>query len=213
MPDNVNETPTLAQILQQVVESRLCEVHTCMPAEVVKFDSSTQKAEVKPLLKRKYANGSSVELPNIKNVPVIMPRAGKAWIHFPLKAGHIVTLHFSERSLDKWKNSGGVQDPSTENRKHALSDAYAVPGGYPFNDTVEGSDSDLLIVNDKSQIVVKTGGQFRIEKKGGDELIDLLGQVVELLSTTTTNTIFGPLQLNDFAQFKQLATKIKKLKG
>lgn len=213
MPDNVNETPTLAQVIQQTVEARLCDLHTAMPGRILSYDAATQKAKVQPELKRKFRDGSLVDPPVIPDVPVAMPRAGKAFLSLPLKQGDQVLLIFGERSLDTWKQNGGSVDPSTESRKHDYSDAYAIPGGYPFSNPAPMDPNDLILVNDQSKITLKSGGKFNFEKIGGDEILDILIQWMEINQSAVTNTMLGPQKKVEEAQLKPLTEKLKALKG
>jgi len=208
----VNETPTMADVIKYAIENRLVDLHTCMPGTVVSYDPSLQKADVRPDFKRKLRTGEVAEMPTIKGVPVRMPRTGKAFIHLPLKAGDKVTLHFHERSLEEWKDSGGSVDPSTESRKHAITDAYAEVGGYPFSDAVAGDSSNILIVNDKAKVTVQPNGRYKIANQS-EELLTILSETIDLLSKTTTNTVFGPMKLNDFSGLIALKKRLDKLKG
>ena len=45
-------TPSFAAVLRQLVDARLVDVHTSLPGRVVSYDATTQRASVKPLLKR-----------------------------------------------------------------------------------------------------------------------------------------------------------------
>ena len=207
-----NETPTLAQVIRDAIEARLLDVHTAMPATIVSYDAAKQKASVQPVLQKKYASGKVVTLPVITNVPVVMPRANKAFISLPLKAGDHVLLIFSERSIDRWAQKGGVTDPN-DPRKFSLSDAFAIPGGYPFSDVVAGSATDLIIENDNAQIQLKPSGKFKVNKKGGDELFDLLSQTLQAILDARTMTAFGPQPFLNLSTFAQLKAKIDALKG
>lgn len=136
-------TPSLETVIQNAIDVNLAEVHTCMPARVISYDSSKQQASVQPVLKRRYNDGGLVLLPVISNVPVVHPRANNAILHVPVKADDIVTLVFAERSLDKWLSQGGVVDPD-DARRHDLSDAIAIPGGYPFSSPASVGDATAL---------------------------------------------------------------------
>lgn len=208
----VNEDPSLADIFKEALEARLVDLHTCMPATVVSYDAQAQKARVRPDFSRRFRSGTVQQLPIIDDVPVRMPRTGAAYIHLPLKAGDKVTLHFHERSLDTWKETGEPVDPGTESRKHALSDAYAEVGGYPFSDPVEGSAEDILIVNDKAKYTLKPNGRFRMEN-GAQEAFELVSKLIDICGRMKTNTIFGPLQVNEFKEFINLKKEWDKLKG
>lgn len=208
---NVNEEPTLAQVLKDAIEARLVNLHVSMPARVVSYNASKQTAEVQPEIKRIFRTNESAEIPVIVNVPVAWPRANKAYIHMPLKAGDQVMLVFSERSLDEWKQNGGSVRPK-ELRKHDLTDAWAVPGGYPFSNTVNANDKDLTIVHDKSIFTLKANGKFSLKGNGDEELLKILSELMQILGTTTTNTIFGPMRLNNHPQILELKQRLDKLK-
>lgn len=206
-------TPTLAQVIKDAVEQRLTEVHVCLPAQVVSYDSSKQMATVQPSFLRKYQTGEVVQMPVINNVPVAFPRAGKAYLSLPMNAGDHVLLVFSERSLDVWLSAGGIVDPN-DSRKHHISDAIAIPGCYPFNNPISGaSSSDVVLGNDQSKIVLQPSGKFKIQKTGGDELFDLIDQLFQLFAATTTMTLMGPQPFVNSAQYLLLQAKFAAMKG
>lgn len=224
------EKPSFASLLQTAVNARLCDVHTSLPGIVKSYDRATQTAKIQPALKRKYTDGRIVDLPIINKVPIIFPRSKGKWVHFDLEPGDEVTLIFSERSLDNWKEKGGVISPD-DPRKFHLSDAKAIPGGYSIPNalTPNGPKGSIEMANGENHIVIEEDGKFTLKNEGGfiemdpsgkfkitnntEELLDLMSQIADLLSTTTTNTVFGPMKLNDFAGFAQLKTKIDSLKG
>lgn len=162
---------TLADILQQAMDSVLSTVHTCLPGRIEKYDYVTQKAEVKPLLKRKFDDGDEIELPVLTDVPVIMPRSSIASITFPIKKGDLVLLLFSERAIGDWLINGGMVTPISE-RRFDLSDAIAIPGLYPFNeDSPTVNADDLQIKNDKATITLRQDGTMLLEGKGTIEML------------------------------------------
>ena len=204
-------TPTLSQVISDAIEARLIDVHTMLPGKFVKYDAATQKADVQPLIKRKFSNGTVVELPVITDVTVLTYRTTEVFISLPIKAGDLCMLVFAERSIDRWLSEGGSVDPQ-DSRKFDLSDAVAYPGLYPHTMPVEADADNIVMKNGDSMLSILPDGKYKIENNS-NELIDLLSQVVDLLSTTTTNTLFGPMMLNDFAEFASLKTKIDTLKG
>ncbi len=209
----VNETPTLALVIQQAIESRLCDVHVSLPGRIVSYDHKKQMAKVQPEIKREYADGRSVDLPVLTDVPVVWPRAGKAYLHMPLKSGSQVTIVFSERSLDEWKQKGG-STKAKEKRKHNLSDAVCIPGGYPFSNPASVPNaSDVFLVNDKSEMKLTSGGKMEFKGNGGEKLLSLLVEYMNINNTATTNTIFGSMKKNEHSQLIAITNRIKKLKA
>lgn len=218
-PIKGNETPSIEQIIKAAIEGRLVDFHTMLPGEFIKYDPTKQKADVKILIKRKYADGSVVELPVLVSVPVKHPRTDDCFIHIPIKPGDNCMVLFAERSLDIWKKFGGSTDPQ-DARKFHLSDGVAIPGLYSFSEAFTVTDPTALTLKNKDGVIeVIPAGKFKFYKQGGDEVLDILVQIVDRLIETenqlvlaTTNTIFGPLQLNNFAQFNTLKTQITALK-
>lgn len=163
----------LSDSLQKSIEKTLENLRVSLPARIERYDSSTQKAEVSPLLEKRNADGSSSPLPVIPNVPVLFPRGGKARMTFPLERGDSVLLIFSDRSLDRWLSGSGQSVVPDDPRKHDLSDAVAIPGLLSFGSGGEAGfeeDGDNLIIkHDGTKVVVEPSGKIEIE---GDVEID-----------------------------------------
>lgn len=120
---------TMDRYIAQVVDNKLKELHTCMPGKIVSFDTDTQIAEIQPLIRRIFVNSGPVDLPLCISCPVMFPRAGGFSMTFPVTVGDECMIMFSERALDTWLQSGGVQLP-LDTRRHSLSDAIAILGLY-----------------------------------------------------------------------------------
>lgn len=118
-------TPEAAFMAQ--VESRLKELHTCLPGIIDSYDPLTQTASVQPAIQRVWTEKGGVALPLCVDVPVAFPGGGDYFLTFPVQRGDECILFFSERCIDFWYLNGGVQLPA-EYRLHDLSDAMAVVG-------------------------------------------------------------------------------------
>ena len=121
----------LTGLLELAFRKQMRGFHTSLPGQITSYDASTQKATVKPLLSRKLRTGEEEVLPIIEDVPVIWPRSGGASMTFPVESGDGCLLIFTDRSLDEWKQDGGVVAPG-DPRQHALSDAVALMGFVHF---------------------------------------------------------------------------------
>lgn len=223
---STGDTPSLTKVISDSIESRLSEVHVAMPGEIVSYDDATGLASVRPSLQRRYLETDKlVDLPVINNVPIMHPRGGGALIKFAMIKGDPVTLIFSERSLDRWITTGGKVDPQ-DTRKHALSDAFAYPGGYPKSKpqtdatiTAAFSATGLKISNatgnfwfkDNADVTFDTGTvQGRFGAGGKVEFQNAVGKLIDALYTilTTANAggfplIVNPTALATLASFKE----------
>lgn len=189
------ETPSWSKVIVDAIDNRLCELHTCLPAKIESYDSSNGTAEVQPLLKRKFKDGEVVDLPICNQVPVAFPRTVTSYIHLPIKKGDVGLLLFSERSIDRYKNFGGSQDPQ-DPRKHNLSDGFFIPGGYPITLPPISVEADAIhLKNVSSEIVMREDGEillknvlgtFTLNKDGKYSIGNSMAELFDTLEKTYT---------------------------
>jgi hypothetical protein len=154
---------------------------------------------VQPLVKQAHEDetGERVAelLPQIVNVPVVMPGSGGVRIKFPIAAGDVVLLVFASCSLDRWLSLGGEVDPE-DPRRGALEDAIAIPG---LQDFANVADASPLIEFTGSEI--RAGGSAALALKSDlDDLKASLSAWVPvatdggaaLKTQLTTDGIIGP---------------------
>lgn len=166
--------PSLADVVRRAMDARIADLRVCLPAKVTRYDAAKQQVDAQPLLADSIdgEDGAAVAvtLPVVTNVPVVFPGGGGFMLTFPIAAGDVVTLVFSDRSLDEWLSKGGDVTPA-DPRQHHLSDAVAFPSLAPFSaprahasasKVVLGKDGDPAIYIDGSEIHI--GGDSGLEK-------------------------------------------------
>jgi hypothetical protein len=121
-------------------------VHTAFPGVVVKYDSATRRADIQPSLKREMPDGSFMEFPILPETPVLFFGTKKYAIHIPLEKGDEVLVVICERSLDKWKETGGKGIEEKDPRRFDLQDCVAIPGLQAV-DFIPVNESGLNIVH------------------------------------------------------------------
>lgn len=203
----MSQTPTLAKVITDGVDSRLYKVHTMLPGKVVAVDVTKGKCDVQPLLQRIDESGNPVTLPVITNCPIAFYRAGLAAVYLPVHVNDNVEIRFCERSLDIWLTKGGTIDP-LDKRKHDLSDAVVYPGLYDFTQPPVGADpANLVVVNNVSKMTMQPGGQITLTSGTGiiemtaagkfkfqgasDELLQCVIDLIALLEIAQTPTMLG----------------------
>ena len=153
--------------MKEVFNECAAGLRVCMPGKVESYDHDTHLATVQPLLKVKfYGREVSKLLPSVARVPIVHPRSSNAMIRVPITKGSIVTMVFADRSLENWISGNGDPKEPIDNRKHHLSDAYAIPGGYPEKVDWPADNPDAL------EIIVKPGTKMTIGN-GTEELLQL----------------------------------------
>ena len=186
-------TEELGELLLQAIRAGMLDIHTCLPAKIHKYDAATQKADVIPLLKKKYKHKDKpTDLPVINNVPVQWTSAngGKSFIHLPLKVGDLGIVVFSERSIDTWLSGEGDSVSPEDPRHHDLSDAIFIPGVLPFKKALTIPNADSLYVKHGDAEIELTSG-------GG---VNILGGNVKLDATTLIEVLAATINLGSGAE-------------
>ncbi len=213
---------TMADAIRQAILYQLNNVHTALPGAIVSYDYTTQKATIQPLLNKYWSDGTFTQLPELPNVPVIFPRAGGASLTFPVNEGDTCLLLFTERSIDKWLQTGG-QTSTADARKFDLSDAVAIMGLIPFSDTsLAQNNTDVLLTYKGSSFRIKQTGAIVIESSStvaiGTSTTEVLNIVSQLLSAlqgaaVTGVALGGPLNPTFTAIALSLQTQLDLIKG
>ena len=172
--------PTLIQLLQQAIDTRLMDVHTALIAKVESYDAETQQVNVFPVLKRQVKNmeGAWVgeQLPVLCNVPVLFPRAGGFFISFPIQPGDFVQLIFNEVSIDEW-----VTDEAPVirgNRRFTMQGAVAIPGIYPQSQALSGAhDANFVLGQDNGLQIHIDNQKIRLGSHDASEAVALASKV------------------------------------
>mgnify|MGYP001265994285 CR=1 FL=1 len=159
------------ELVSKILDQALDDVHTALPAKVERFDPTTLRGEVLPLIKRQVTKDGELEpLPPILDVPFWMPKAGPFVLRLPVRRGDVVLLVFSERALDYILTDGRPQDPQFR-RRHALDDAIAIPGLlYRSEGTLPGDHAGDVALFDRAtgnKIVLKASGDCVIHVPAG----------------------------------------------
>ncbi len=188
------------------LETRLKDLHTCLPGIIAAFDPDKQTASVQPAVQRVFTEKGSVNLPLCVDVPVQFPGGGDFFLTFPVKPGDECILWFSERAIDYWYAQGQTQPPA-EYRLHDFSDGLAMVGlnSQPKNIPAFNSadvelrsrdrsvrvtmkhDGTIENVNPVGNTVLSAAGKFTINAPGGFE-VNAPHSQINSASTTLTGT-------------------------
>lgn len=153
----------LGDIIEIMIDRKINDLHSCLPAEITVYDATLQKASVKPLVKYRAVDDTDNDIPIINNVPVLMPKADNFYIHIPIKVGDKVLLFFSDYSIDEFLENGG-KSTSTDVRNHSLNDAFALPMMNFWSAAISGVNADDFVINNGSMVLTaKKSGLIEIE--------------------------------------------------
>lgn len=145
----------ITDTLQNFYMSRQENVHTCLPGRISSFDPDTRKASVKPLIKLKNKNGSTLEIPLISDVPVVFPGGENFQLSWPVKSGDNCVMLFAETGIGNYLNGSGQVVDADDMSRFSLTDAICIPGLSTFrnvperNVVIESTVNEKLIIENK----------------------------------------------------------------
>lgn len=193
----MSTTPEISEALEAVLNSRMADINTCFPGEIVSYSAENQTATIKPMVRRPQLSSDINEyedeyetIPNIPNVPVAHPRGSNCSIHIPLQAGDSVIVVVTQHDMSQWRATGQQADPQT-GLTHDLTSCFAIPGAFHGRQKL-GSDavssSDITIVNGGFITTIKNN---RIELGGSSDAAALASKVKNLETALISHTHTG----------------------
>jgi hypothetical protein len=133
-------------------------IRVSLECVVVSFDSVKQTVVVQPTItERTRTNGviKPVQLPQLTDVPILMPRAGGFTMTMPITAGDECLVVFADTCIDAWWQSGGVNNNQVEQRRHSLSDGIAIFGPWSQPNVLASySTSSVQLRSDDGTVIL-----------------------------------------------------------
>jgi len=154
------------EAINHSIDTMLYLLRTATPAVVIAFNETQNSVQVQPSLMGKQRNRDPRPLTVLLDVPVMYYGAGDYVITHKPKAGDQCLLIASDRSLSRWKQSGGVLDPA-ERRRHNLTDSVAYFGLNHYAAAYPGIKDGIDIRTRDGQTSLNlTGAQLSLEIGG-----------------------------------------------
>lgn len=145
-------------IIKKMFNSYMTNINTAIPGLVESYNPTTQRADVKPSIKKKIST-ELVSYPVIANVPVQFMGSGNATFIFPLSKGDRCLIIFSQESMENYLSSPDREVEPGDERRFSLADAICIPmasgtGGLTGIEIIYGTSK---ITIDDTGITLNTG--------------------------------------------------------
>ena len=144
----------LQNVTNDTFSENMKDVYTCIPGYVLTFDPDTQRAQIQlGITRTDDVAKTTFDPPPIVDVPVSFP--GDDFIlEFAVNPGCEGMVHFSQRCIDGWKQTGGIAANPVK-RFHHKQDAMFVPGIRSLDNLIASFSNDGIRLRnaDASQYV------------------------------------------------------------
>lgn len=192
---------TLTGMLREVMGKMAQGLDDCLPAVVVAFDRTSNRATVKPLVQVLTTKGETVSRAQLVSVPVFQIGGGGFILNFNLKPGDLGWIKASDRDTSLFLQSYNEQRPNTK-RMHSFSDGLFFPDvmrGY----TINGEDAENAVLQNLDGTCRVSIWPDRVKITAPRVVVDT--EIAEVIATTSVTidspntTITGDLQVDGAA--------------
>ena len=176
---------SLLGMARQILDKFLQNVDDMLPARVVSYDRTTNRATVVPMIKVLSTDNRQIGRAQIASVPVMQFGGGGVALSFALTAGDVGWIKANDRDISLFLQAYRDNAPNTM-RKHSFQDAVFIPD-VMRGMTIAGEDAENAVLQ-------TLDGATRISV--GAAGISLVSGANSVKLGSGWTTITGPLTIN-----------------
>lgn len=136
---------TLAGMLRLVMTKFLQNVDDMLPAKVVAYDRTTNRATVQPLIAFVTTANEIVQRATVASVPVLQLGGGGFVLSFPILPGDLGWIKANDRDISLFKKTLANSSPNTQ-RKHTFEDALFIPDTMFKSVVIDEDDANSVVL-------------------------------------------------------------------
>lgn len=168
----------------------LGEFEGMLPATVVSYDDSSNRAVIKPLVMVGTTSGTKVSRAQVAGIPVYRFGGGGFFMRFPIKAGDFGWIKANDRDISLVFQRGGLEDWPNTSRMHKFSDAMFFPDTFK-QWVISGENADKAVWQTMDGNTCISLGEGEIKHKVGDVSITVSAAGIAMVSPPGTLTHNG----------------------
>lgn len=176
-----NSNKSMSEALSAWVHSISDSFNSVKVGKIISVNTSNQTVDVQILHKRVKPNVSKIrelrEYPPLLQVPFVVLGGGGSHLTFPISVGDNCLVFFCDFEIDNWWTSGEAQ-PSNYERRHDISDAFALIGVHSMVDLIQGYNQYVqLKYSGTSNIVVGQTIDITNDQTNVSGKLDVVGDI------------------------------------
>ena len=148
---------------------------------VQSIDYTKMTATIQIVFQQALRDGTFQNIPVLTDCPVFTLQGGGYSLQFPIEEGDTAIVLFSDRNIDNWFQSGGVQVPA-DGRLHNLSDAIAIVGlnslATPLSPAPTTSEVRLTNKAGNAKVGINSAGKVTVAGTSGQTLLTALQTLI-----------------------------------
>jgi hypothetical protein len=136
---------SLAGAVTFAFQKILQNVNGMLPAQIVSYDRTKNRAQVQLLIQIVGTDGSQYPRPQLASIPVFVFGGGGFRLSFPLKAGDQGWVIANDRDISNFLNSYSQSPPNTARIKN-FSDGIFFPDVMKGLNTIDSNDAENMVL-------------------------------------------------------------------
>lgn len=188
--DAANEGSLSGQLGAALKSFFLNEFEGMLPAVVVSYDDSTNRAVIKPLVMIGTTSGAKVSRAQVSGIPVYRFGGGGFFMRFPIKAGDFGWIKTNDRDISLVFQRGGLEDWPNTTRMHKFSDAMFFPDTFK-QWVISGENADKAVWQTMDGETCISLGSGEIKHKVGGVSMTISASGIAMISPPGTLTHNG----------------------
>lgn len=120
------DTSTLLGAFNTVIKKAIQDMDNALPAQIISYDRTTNRAQVKPLIKIVNTSNQSISRAQVASIPVYQFGGGGYLLSVNLKPGDYGWIIACDRDISLFLQGYSESSPNTF-RKKSFSDSFFMP--------------------------------------------------------------------------------------
>lgn len=142
----------IATAIRGMMVEQLAEIHTSIPVRVTGVDYGGKTVTLESIVKNTRSTEDQIEYPTFHDVPFMINGGGTGRISFPIKAGDVGVLIFSERDpSNALQTSGDTSAAGAFIQPCGLYPICFIPKIATATDSTEAVDPDKVVISNNKQ--------------------------------------------------------------
>lgn len=184
-PSNRGDFPSTIKF---VLTKFLQGIDDMLPAKVIAYDRTTNRARVQPLISIVTTLNTQLSRAQIASIPVLQLGGGGFVLSFPINTGDIGWIKANDRDISLFLQSMTETQPNTQ-RKHSFEDAIFIPDTMFSNVSIAEGDEDKVCLQSLDASTKITLGSNIVEIEA--TMIKLTGDITSSGNLTVDGDIIS----------------------
>jgi hypothetical protein len=176
----------LAGLLQFFMHKYIQNVDDMLPAKVIAYDRTSNRARVQPLINMVSTEDKIVPRAQIASVPVMQLGGGGFVVSPPIVTGDLGWIKANDRDISFFKQGMNQSQPNTQ-RLHSFEDALFIPDTMLNGFTIAPEDENNFVIQNSN-------GNVKIS--WWQNLLKIIAPRVGIGGTPNVNAIFDVQSAN-----------------